>query len=138
MINFISFIYFVTLKRTATAEEGTVAVEQAWSELASLEQEQERARAERAAAERELEIVRQRGAALEDVRICFQPRKKVDNVVTNNMYIHRNSHQGQAAKRKGNFWHWPAAFTNFKQTSWHCKVKGPAEPLTSEGAIYSC
>lgn len=76
MINFISFIYFVALKRTATAEEGTVAVEQAWSELASLEQEQERARAERAAAERELEIVRQRGAALEDVRICFQPRKK--------------------------------------------------------------
>lgn len=48
-------------------EEGTVAVEQAWAELASLEQEQERARADRADAEKELEAVRQRGAALEDV-----------------------------------------------------------------------
>ncbi|XP_077294969.1 kinesin-like protein KIF19 [Arctopsyche grandis] len=52
--------------RSATAEEGTVAVEQAWAELAALEQDQERARADRAAGERELEIVRQRGAALED------------------------------------------------------------------------
>lgn len=50
-------------------------MEQAWSELASLEQEQERARAERSAAERELEIVRQRGAALEDVRIFSNHEK---------------------------------------------------------------
>jgi hypothetical protein len=57
----------INLRRTGTAEEGIVAVEQAWAELAALEQEQERSRSERSAAERELETVRQRGAALEDV-----------------------------------------------------------------------
>lgn len=47
--------------------EAEVAVEQAWSELAGVEREQEAARAERDRVERQLEQVRLRGAQLEQV-----------------------------------------------------------------------
>lgn len=52
--------------------EGEVAIQQAWTELADIEREQERWSELRTHIELKLEMCRQRGVALEDVMIsCF-------------------------------------------------------------------
>lgn len=51
--------------------EGELAIQQAWTELADIEREQERWSELRTHIEQKLEICRQRGVALEDVRILF-------------------------------------------------------------------
>lgn len=67
--------------------EGEVAVQQAWTELADIEREQERWSELRTHIEQKLEMCRQRGVALEDVRPClFKYNRSYDDNFNRNYH----------------------------------------------------